>query len=69
VWQRDGVQFAIDGQTVHETDRSPRGPLGFVAWIDNQYAIATRWGQLGYGVLDIAASQYLDLAHVQIEPL
>jgi hypothetical protein len=69
VWRRNGVQFAIDGQTVHETERAPRGPLGFVAWVDNQYAIATRWGQFGYGVLDVDAPQYLDLAHVQIESL
>ena len=69
MWRHDGVQFAIDGQTVHETKRAPHGPLGFAAWIDNQYAVATRWGQLGYGVLDISAPQYLDLAHVQIEPL
>jgi hypothetical protein len=69
VWRHDGVQFAVDGETVHETARAPRGPLGFVAWIDNQYAITTRWGHLGYGVLDISAPQYLDLAHVQIEPL
>ncbi len=69
VWRRDSVQFLIDGAILHETKRAPRGPLGFVAWIDNQYAIATRWGQLGYGVLDVPTPQYLDLAHVQIEPL
>ena len=68
-WRRDGACFAIDGQIVHETDRTPDGPLGFVAWIDNQYAIATRWGQLGYGLLDVPRPQWLDLQQVHIEPL
>lgn len=68
-WQRDGARFTIDGHVVHETDRSPGGPLGFVAWIDNQYAIATRWGQLGYGLLDVAQPQWLDLAELRIDML
>jgi len=69
VWQRNGVQFAIDGQVVHETDRAPHGPLGFVAWVDNQYAVSTRWGRLGYGVLDAETPQWLDLASIKMTAL
>ena len=68
-WRRDGARFMIGGTTITETDRAPRGPLGFVAWIDNQYAVATRWGRLGYGLLDVPAPQYLDFASVHIEAL
>lgn len=68
-WRRDGARFTVDGSVVLETDRSPRGPLGFIAWIDNQYAIATPQGRLGWGLLDLQQPQWLDLAHVAIEPL
>jgi hypothetical protein len=68
-WRTDGARFTVDGRTVMETDRAPRGPLGFVAWVDNQYAIATRWGRLGYGLLQVSEPQWLDLQSVAIEPL
>jgi hypothetical protein len=68
-WRSDGARFMVDGAIVLETDRSPRGPLGFIAWIDNQYAIATPRGRLGWGLVDIQHPQWLDLAHVAIEPL
>lgn len=68
-WRRDGARWLVDGRVVLESSRSPRGPLGFVAWIDNQYAIARPTGSLGWGVLDLDAPQWLDLANLRIEPL
>ncbi len=67
-WRADGAQWSVDGAVVLETDCTPRGPLGFIAWIDNQYAIATPQGRLGWGLVDIQQPQWLDLAHVAIEP-
>jgi hypothetical protein len=67
-WRRDGARFTVDDRTVLETDRAPRGPLGFVAWVDNQYMIATPRGRLGWGLLDTDA-QWLDLASVRVEAL
>lgn len=66
-WQMQGARFAIDGQVVLETDRAPRGPLGFVAWIDNQWLVATPRGLLGWGLLDVDEPQWLDLSLVRIE--
>ncbi len=68
-WRIDGARFVVDGQPVLETDRSPRGPLGFIAWVDNQYAIATPWGRLGWGLVDVQQPQWLDIAELLIEPL
>jgi hypothetical protein len=65
-WRRDGIAFAVDGVTVHETSLAPRGPLGFIAWIDNQYAIVTPQGRFGSGVIAIAHEQALFLAQVEI---
>lgn len=68
-WRERSVTFAVDGAPVYHTGRSPRGPLGFIAWIDNQYAIVTPQGQFGYGVVPLAAEQRLMLEHISIEPL
>ena len=65
-WRRDGARWRIDGETAQETDRAPRGPLGFVAWIDNQYAVVTPRGKLGSGLLDAPFEQWLEIAHVEL---
>jgi hypothetical protein len=48
---------------------SPKGPLGFVAWMDNQYLVATPWGQLRWGLLDIPDRQWMEIAQLSISPL
>ena len=67
-WHRNRARFAVDDAVVLETDRPPSGPLGFVAWLDNQWAVATPWGRFGWGLLD-TPTQWLDLALVRIERL
>ncbi|MBI5667224.1 MAG: hypothetical protein HZC41_04380 [Chloroflexi bacterium] len=67
-WHTDGVSFAVDDHIVHHTQHSPRGPLGFVAWIDNQYAIVTPQGQFGFGLVPLVQEQTLILESVRIEP-
>jgi hypothetical protein len=68
-WRERSARFTIDGVVVFETDRVPRGPLGFVAWLDNQWAVVTPWGQFGWGLLETAEAQWMDLGSVRIEPL
>lgn len=67
-WYPDYARFAVDGVVVLETDCAPHGPLGFVAWIDSQWAVVTPWGRFGWGFLD-TATQWLDLQQVRIERL
>jgi hypothetical protein len=67
-WHTDGARFLVDGAVVLETDRPPRGPLGFVAWVDNQWMVATPRGSFGWGLLQ-AEAQWLDLALIRIAPL
>jgi hypothetical protein len=67
-WRAGWARFDVDGAIVLETDRPPRGPLGFVAWVDNQWAIATPQGRFGWGLLDVGP-QWLDLARLRIEAL
>ena len=65
-WRRDGARWWVDGELVLETDRSPRGPLGFVAWIDNQYAVVKPQGNLRFGLLDTSFEQWLEIAEVSV---
>lgn len=58
-WETSRVRFSIDEQTVFETNRSPKGKLGFIAWVDNQYAIVTPQGRFGHGLLEVTTPQRL----------
>lgn len=50
-WSLAGVTFAIGNQQVFETGVSPRGPLGLVIWLDNQFAAWRPDGSLAAGRL------------------
>jgi hypothetical protein len=67
-WDATSSRFSVDGQTVLESDNSPHGPLGFVMWLDNQYAVVTPWGRLGYGLLDCSERQWMEVDTLSIAP-
>ena len=48
--------------------RPPTSPLGFVAWIDNQFAIARPEAGLRFGFLPTAQPQTLDILTAEITP-
>lgn len=66
-WHHNNLTFAVDGLSIHQTTSTPRGPLGFIAWIDNQYAVVTPRGQFGFGLLTVETEQSLLLEHITIE--
>ncbi len=68
-WWPNGARFSVDGRIMLESDCAPRGPLGFIAWVDNQWAVVTPRGRFGWGLLEVAGLQALDLAYVRIERL
>jgi len=68
-WQEREVRFEVDGEPVLEGAPSPRGPLGFVMWMDNQYMVATPWGHLGWGLLDVPGRQWMEVEEVMIRSL
>jgi len=65
-WHADGARFAVDGETVMETATVPHGPLGFIAWMDNQYAVVTPQGQFGFGVSAVGPAQSLVLESIRL---
>ncbi len=68
-WRTDGADFAIDGASILRTPFAPRGRAGFVAWLDNQYAVVTPQGKLRFGIVPVEREQTLVLEHVLIESL
>jgi hypothetical protein len=48
---------------------SPRGPMGFVMWQDNQYLVVTPWGRIKWGLLDVPGHQWMEVDDLEIAPL
>ena len=67
-WQRNGASFWVDDTLVLRSPHSPTRPLGFVAWLDNQYALATPRGVLRFGTIS-SGPQWLEMDSVKIESL
>jgi hypothetical protein len=67
-WHLAAAHFVVDGSELLVAPRPPAGPLGFVAWVDNQYAIATPDGTLRFGTMD-TGPQWLELASLRITRL
>lgn len=65
VWDAESVSFMADDTEIFRTRFAPRGPLGFVAWIDNQYMVATPQGQLRNGVI-ANGNQWLEIAALDV---
>jgi hypothetical protein len=66
-WLPEEATFEVDGEIVLRAPEVPSGPLGFVAWIDNQYAVATPEEGLHFGVLPLKESQWLEISDLQLK--
>ncbi|NLG71497.1 MAG: hypothetical protein GX495_05580 [Chloroflexi bacterium] len=66
-WLADRVRFAVDGREVLEAEHSPQGPLGFVLWIDNQYAAFTPQGRLRFGTVPSPQPAWLEVTGLKLE--
>lgn len=66
-WDTSCARFFVDGEETLTAINPPNGPLGFVAWIDNQYAIASREGGLSFGILPTSKAQTLELRKLVLE--
>jgi hypothetical protein len=68
-WGTDHVSFRVDGEALLPDAPAPRGPLGFVMWLDNQYLIATPWGRFGWGKLEQPGQQWMAVERLAIVKL
>ena len=68
-WLSDECEFRIDGEVVHKTRHSPRGPLGFVCWLDNQYLILTPRGKIGAGRVPVPEPQWMEIRDLELRAI
>lgn len=67
-WREDGCRFYVDGTAVLTTTFRPRGPLGFVCWLDNQYMVARPTGRFRWGTRSYPEAQWLEVANLRLIP-
>ena len=66
-WGTREARFLVNATPVLEHAPSPRGPLGFVMWLDTQYMVVTPWGRFRWGVLDAPGRQSMEVDWLKIE--
>jgi hypothetical protein len=67
-WLPERAIFRVDGAVALIAPSPPPGPLGFVVWVDNQYAVATPRGVLRFGAI-ASEREWLELDSIRIQPL
>jgi hypothetical protein len=67
-WRAREALFFVNGEQVLHAPNPPTRPLGFVAWLDNQFAIATPRGVLRFGTVS-NGPQWFEITSLQIEAL
>lgn len=67
-WHAHEAIFQVNGQEVLRAPNPPTRPLGFVAWLDNQFAVATPRGSLRFGTVS-SGPQWFEIAKLKITPL
>jgi hypothetical protein len=67
-WREKLALFYVDGMERLRSPAPPRGPLGFVLWMDNQYAIASRDGKFGFGLCEVTQEQWLEVENLRLTP-
>jgi hypothetical protein len=65
-WDAGEVRFLIDGAIKFTTPVSPRGRLGLVMWIDNQFAAFPPDGRVRFGSLDNLEPVWLELSEISV---
>lgn len=66
-WLRHETRFFVDDLPVHTAPYSPRGPLGFVAWMDNRHAVVTPQGRMEAAAYAFDGPQWLQIEFVTLE--
>lgn len=66
-WYAKRAVFTVDGEHTLSVSNPPTRPLGFVAWLDNQYAVVTPRGVLHFGAAS-TNDEWFEIDSVRIEP-
>jgi hypothetical protein len=67
IWDNKRVRFAVDDTRIFQTAHAPKGRMGLVIWIDNQYFSFTSKGQIKFGALKSTTEAILEVRHLFVE--
>jgi hypothetical protein len=65
-WKDDSADFYVDDTHVLSANNPPRGPLGFVVWIDNQFAVVSIERGVYFGITPTEKEQWLEIKDLEI---
>jgi len=65
-WKTGMARFQVDGSTILETEVAPRGRLGAVIWVDNQYLSFAPDGRIRYGNRAYAEPAWIEICELSI---
>ena len=69
VWEIGQAEFWVDGSVVASSTTVPHSPLGFVVWIDNQYAVLSAEKGVRFGLLQTKTESWLEIADLRVEQM
>lgn len=69
LWNESQVSFLVDNHPVFSTSIIPRGKLGIVIWIDNQYFRFDGSGNFDFGFLKVSEPQWMEIRSISIEEI
>ena len=65
-WDVGQALFSVDGVEVFRSPAPPAPPLGFVLWLDNQYAVASEAGDFKFGLIAHAEERWMEIEGLEI---
>lgn len=67
-WEQQAVRFHVDGEQRFYTEVVPKGRMGLVLWVDNQFAAFPPDGKIRTGTLRCDYPVSLEIADFEIQP-
>jgi hypothetical protein len=66
-WGERVARFSVDGRPLLVCNTPPRGPLGLVIWIDNQYMQVTPQGRIRHGLIGKGKEEWMEIDWLAVE--
>ncbi|MCB9161514.1 MAG: hypothetical protein H6644_17020 [Caldilineaceae bacterium] len=67
VWTATDVRFHVNGVLVLRAPQAPRGPLGCVIWLDNQFMVVRPTGVIRHGLVARGEREWMEVREVVLE--
>jgi hypothetical protein len=66
-WNDGQAVFSVDGNEILRSPAPPKMPLGFIMWIDSQYAKASEDGKFGFGLIEHGEERWMEVEGLVIK--